>query len=422
MTGDVRRTCSVFYVRLALLAALAAIAGCAARPPAEFPFHWDEPVAAAGARAPVELPSGELLAVRSVVDAARVTLVVAASRDAGRPWSDVGAITSDARGTDLGDCHLTRLTDGRVLCSYRRNHLRRDKPRYAIEVAESADGGRTWRPHSVVAESQPDTGRTPSRGLWSSFILQKRDGTLQCYYDDEETPFRAGFPRHQWLTMRRWDDARREWVDPVTVSRAHDAAHLSRDGMPSVVELGRSGRPGRLLAVFESVQVRRPHANVVRFVTSDDGGRTWSWSRRERGVVYAPPRDGDYMALAPWVVRLRDGTLLCVFCTDEDRDRPDVSGTPPARMNLDIKYVTSHDDGRTWSRPARLVYGGSHRNYLPGAIQLSAAGAERDAVVVQLLDYGRRYVLLRGRPAVTPPPSRGADQIPPRTPSSAGPG
>ena len=381
---------------LAFLVATLAHAGSVSGAPRGGDVAWREDLPGAGARTIVELPSGELLVVRSDVRDDRVTIIAAASRDGGRTWEDAGTVATDARGTDLGDCHLALLPDGRVLCSFRRNHVRgphRARPRYAIEVAESADAGRTWRSHSVVATSAPETGLSPSRGLWSSFLLVKRDGTLQCYYDDEETPFHAGFPQHQWLTMRTWDAKRNAWVDPVTVSRAHDARHLSRDGMPSVLEL----EGGQLLAVFESVQVRRPHANVVRRVTSDDGGRTWSWAKAERAVVYAPAKPGDFMALAPWVTRLADGTLLCVFCTDEDRAVADVSGTPPHRMNLDIKSVTSADGGRTWDAAASTVYAGTHRNYLPGVLQLAAPGRDRGTVLVPLLDFDRGHVLVRGQ-------------------------
>jgi hypothetical protein len=226
--------------------------------------------------------------------------------------------------------------------------------------------------------------------LWSSFVLERRDGTLECYYDDEETPFQRGFPGHQWVSARTWDAGRKAWGEARTVSRAHDARDLSRDGMPSVVEL----EAGRLLVVCESVQVRPPHANVVRFVTSEDGGRTWSWERAERGVVYAPEKKG-FMALSPWVIRLADGRLWCVFCTDEDRERADVSGTPPRGLNMDVKSVTSEDGGRTWETRAATVYAGGHRNYMPGAVQLSV-GERKGAILVQFADFtekGYRGVL-----------------------------
>jgi hypothetical protein len=299
-------------------------------------------------------------------------------------WAEHGTVARDVPGTDLGDGHLLRLRDdGRLWCSYRRNKVPRDAgaaKTYAIEVAESSDGGATWRPHSVVATSHVDANSTgPSRGLWASFLLQRSDGTVQCYYDDERTPFDHDRPGHQWVTMKTWDPAAGTWASPVTVSRA-PGDDLSRDGMPSVVELP----GGRLLATVESVGVKRPHPNLVRSVTSDDGGQTWNW--RDRGVVYRPARPGGFMALAPWTTQTRDGILLCVFCTDEDRDAADVSGTPPPRLSMDVKYVVSRDDGRTWSA-ARPVYDALHRNYLPGIIELSGPGEDEGTLLVQWINY-----------------------------------
>ena len=324
---------------------------------------------AAGPKAPVLLGDGALLSVRHVGEGevTRLALARLDKGNAGDGWRDVATIASDDAGVDLGDCHLLRLRDGRLWCAYRRNRYRGDdaaRPGYAIEIAESQDDGRSWRKHSTVAEARHDRPPTRSRGLWSSFVLEKRDGTLQCYFDDEDTPARHGLAGHQWVVMKTWDARLERWDDPVVVSRAHDPSHLSRDGMPSVVEL----HDGRLLAAFESVDVRPPHANLIRCASSADGGQTWSWRERERSVIYATKRS-NYLALAPWMIRRRDRSLLVVFCTDEDRDEPGVSGTPPPRLRMDIRCVLSRDDGVTWSSP-QLVYAGGHRNYLPGAVEL----------------------------------------------------
>jgi len=335
-------------------------------------------IGVAGPKAPVQLPDGAILSVRHAHLDGQTKLILARSDD-GSVWGDVAVITSDGAGTDLGDCHLLRLRDGRLWCSYRRNRYRgaaAAAPSYAIEIAESRDDGRTWRKHSIVAEARHAAQPEHSRGLWSSFVLERRDGALQCYFDDEDTPARDGFPSHQWLVMKTWEAAAGQWSGPVVVSRAHDPAHLSRDGMPSIVELDN----GQLFVVFESVQVSRPHANLIRCVTSDDGGKTWSWQQRERGVVYATPKP-DHLALAPWMIRRRDGSLLVVFCTDEDRDAPGVSGTPPPGLRMDIKTVQSRDGGATWSA-SQLNYAGRHRNYLPGVAEL----ADR-SLQVHFVDY-----------------------------------
>ena len=352
---------------------LGASLSCSGAPPPPRPpqITWSELCPhAGGAKGAVQLASGDILATRHERRAAETVVVCSRSTDGGKSWQELSVIAKAPAGHDLGDGHLLQLPDGALLFSYRHNqhHSVQAGPRkYSIRIAVSHDAGATWQPHSVVAESVLDPTKDPEAlgGLWSSFLLLKRDGTLQCYYDDEATPHQAGFYRHQWVTMKTWDPGKQQWSNPVTVSRANNRSHLSRDGMASVVELP----SGRLLCALESVQTAPPHANCIRQVTSDDGGRTWSWQRQERQILYQPPRT-NHLALSPWIARLPGGPLLCVFATDEDQPTPSPSGTLPWHMKTDIKCVTSIDDGRTWSSSAQTVFAGPHKSYAPGILPL----------------------------------------------------
>lgn len=334
-------------------------------------LSWSELSArAGGSKGAVQLASGEVLATRTEWHGREPAVVCSRSPDAGRNWQDVSVIAKGRAGQDLGDGHLVQLPDGAVLFSYRHNQTRTNETGlrcYSIRTAISHDAGQTWQPHSVVAESVLEPAKEPEalRGLWSSFLLQKRDGTLQCYYDDENTPHRAEFFRHQWITMKTWDAHAQQWVNPVTVSRAHERQHLSRDGMASVVELP----SGRLLCVLESVQTAPPHANCIRLVSSDDGGRTWSWQRHERRILFQPSKP-DHLAVSPWVTLLAGGPLLCVFATDEDQASSSPPGTHPWYLKTDVKYVVSVDQGRTWSPTAHTLFAGTHHTYAPGVVPL----------------------------------------------------
>lgn len=334
-------------------------------------IRWSELTAkAGGAKGFVQLASGDILAAHTRRRANETSVICSRSQDGGRSWGEWAVIARAPGSQDLGDGHLVQLPDGGVLYSYRQNQTRgatNDAKTYSIRVAASRDGGKSWQPHSVVAESAAGPGQPGDapRGLWSSFLLPRRDGTLLCFYDDEATPSREGFPGHQWLTVKTWDPIRKNWGEPVTASRAGPRPQLSREGMASVVEL----QSGRLLAVLESAQLERPHANLIRSVTSDDGGKTWSWSAGGRGVVFEPA-DRRHMAVSPWLARLHDETLVCVFATDEDRPEPDRPGAPPEEFHMDIKCVLSRDGGHSWTRPARTVFDGTHRCYAPGAAVL----------------------------------------------------
>lgn len=356
----------------------------------EFPLVWQSArLPGAAPKSVVETTAGVLVAAASRQTSGGATLVCCRSTDGGETWSRGGVIAVDPTPTtDLGDAALLCLRNGEILASYRHNHYRglpAGQHDYSIRVARSGDGGLSWSPHSTV-----DSVSGISAGLWASYLVESSDGKLQCYYDDEATPWRENYRRHQWLTVRTWDGARNSWVRPVTVSRARDPRHLSRDGMCSVVETA----PGRLLCVFESVDVVPPFRGVLRRVTSDDGGLTWSWAREDRPVVWRPA-DHTYNALAPWTIRLSSGTLLCVFVTDEDRPVPDVPST--SRLDEDVKAVYSHDDGKTWS-PRPQTIAADHPCYLPGVVELKR-GPRRGQVLLQYTS--RRVPSIRyGTPAV----------------------
>lgn len=313
------------------------------------------------------MPNGNLFGAHTHPHGKGIAVFAVRSGDQGKTWKEVGVIASDGEpDTDIGDGSLIRSRHGGLLYTYRHNRYRGSHagtPDYAIRVAASEDGLK-WRPHSTVTEHTRKDNAGPSQGFWAPFLLETPEGRLQCYFDDEKTPLESGFPGHQWLVSKTWDAKARRWTGPTVVSRAHDPKHLSRDGMGTVVAL--SNR--QLLCALESVQVTAPHANVARFVLSNDDGRTWDWKRQERGVLYQP-KDRTFAALAPHLTRLKDGTLVCIFCTDEEEAKPNRPGCPPHEAKLKVKLTISRNNGRDWSPPESVS--DSHRTYLPGIVELA---------------------------------------------------
>jgi len=375
---------SMSAMRLGVFAATPILAALMSLLPPREQVRWSaDPRPGPGVKGAIVMRSGVLLCARGEGSPDGVRVVCMESRDRGGTWAVAGTIVSGPHGADIGDGCLIELPGDRLLYSYRDNRTGGQDRRYAIRVAESTDSGKTWRPHSTVAECAGDKG-----GLWSSFLFRTRSGDLLCMYDDERTPWEAGLPHHQWLTIKRWNPESRTWHRPVTVSRAHNPAHLSRDGMGSIIETA----PGHLLCVFETVDTAPPHAGVIMSVTSDDGGRTWSWSATERSTVYQA-RDRRFGAHCPWTVRARDGRIVCVFGLNEGRDQPIRSGTPLPELGLDIVAVESSDQGVTWSRPIKLVEG-THRNALPGILSLPGGSGD---LYVHWVDFDRGYLALIGK-------------------------
>lgn len=302
-------------------------------------------------------------------------LVLHGSRDAGRHWQEVGVIATDpSPQADLGDGNVVRLRDGRLLCVYRRNH-HGPNPDYAIEVAESGDGGATWKRHSTVEAVRPE-GPGQSQGLWAPFLFVTAKGEAQCYYDDEHLPWKSGVSGHQWIVMKAWQGGR--WSSSVVVAR--EPVGLSRDGMATVAQTA----PGRLLCVVEAVRAEPPHAGVLRGFSSSDGGRTWGTP----AVVYSPKE--PFHAFAPSLARVGK-TLVLAFATNEDRAETLPTGNPPDKLRLDIKSIVSDDGGRSWSSSS-LAFGGTHRSYLPCLVSLGGG-----RLLATFHDYERGPLAVEGR-------------------------
>ena len=342
-----------------------------------------------GLKGIVELPSGELISARWQRTSSGSSIIEVRSIDHGRTWADAATVLTAPPGTDVGDGNLWVVGPNQLLLCYRYNRQPVGKTAsFSIRVQQSDDGGRSWRMHSIVAQS----ASAEPRGLWAPFLFKTKIGRLLCFYDDEQTPQQQGCDRQQYVSVKSWDDATRQWIDRRTVCRSHDSSGLSRDGMATVVQLP----DGRLLATCESVRRTTPYTNVIRSVTSSDDGKTWSWQDREPSVVYAT-KDAAHLAVSPWLIALRTGRLACYFATDEDQPRTVRPGSLPSTFQADIKVVYSND-GRTWSAPS-LVYAGAHRDYMPAAFEMTR-DEDRAVVLVQAIDFAgvppRVQVILQG--------------------------
>lgn len=364
----------------------------------------------------VELPDGTLLATRVGPRDGQTIAFAVASEDGGHNWQEIGEFDRSPRpDADMGDPHLLvdPGDDGscEVFCSYRFNVPRADGvPTYSIRCASSKDGGRTWSKPSIVAEAAGG-----GHGLWASFLHRTSKGSIQCYYDDEDSPNNQGFRGHQWITMKTLNRKTRRWADPVTVSRTSTPNELARDGMCSICEITDT----RYLCVFESVSTSRrtPEGSrpaAIRMVESKNAGRAWNW-REGRPIVHEPA--GLFMAFSPWTVRLESGNILCVFATDEDRSVASKPGVGVGNTSMDIKSVTYDAKSRFWSKP-NVVHAEQHKDYMPVIIPLRHGDAAGQ-YLLQFLDFSptpRHFKLMRGKISESAEPADGHWGLWPKTP------
>lgn len=324
-------------------------------------FSFEKAALPAGGAKGAIVYKGGILTTRTVRRDGKADVILVKRTPDGKQWTDGSVIVSkpDAPGTDIGDGCLC-VVGKELWFSYRDNQLRANT--FSIKVAHSVDGGKSWSSHSTVAMSAG-----VRQGLWSSHLVDLGDGKVLCTFDDETSPWKT-HPGHQWLTGVVWNPKARTWNEPRTVSRAHNPEHLSRDGMPSVVRLGKA--PGSPLGcALETVTTTPEHASQIMFVTSSDNGNHWSWETTERSVIFRS-KVSRYSAYCPWLTVLSNGVLACVFTSNDRADSHDAPGTPAGMLHGDVMLSTSQDQGKTWSK-AEVVYAGGNRNYMPQLLEVS---------------------------------------------------
>ncbi len=323
--------------------------------PKKISLQFGELFQSDGARGVYERLDGAIICTKVEKDesAGVKRIVCLESKNPNARGSAIGTVAEESYDADFGDCSMLVSSDGLIYCSFRvnkYNYPSKGNSLHEIRISVSSDGGKTWSSLPPVASHTAHmTGYNENeiRGLWSQYLFETSEGEIQCYYDDENVCWKAGHQGHQWWMMKTLDKQSNEWSEAVTVSRTIGNL-IARDGMGAVVET--SG--GTLVAVFESVRTTAPYRGCIRVVTSDDHGKTWSFSGKNgsdtRKILYAP-KDKNFSALQPWITLLPNDVLLCSFITDEDNRTPDEVST--GSLHQSVKYMLSYDIGKTWEGP-----------------------------------------------------------------------
>lgn len=254
-----------------------------------------------------------------------------------------------------------------------------DAIRNAVAASVSRDGGRTWeRTQTLITDAADPVTGNPFNDKELIFADHRRPGTAYAVWDRLDDVFGPNSnPRHVHperaidrsggtvigftgpTYFSRTTDGGRTWSRPRVIV---PAGNLQQTIANYLVQDPESGRlydffmwldfnpiPGKQCDLFG--------CGWISFVTSDDGGATWSARHtvaEALSLAFGPgfsvtdPRDG-----AP----LRVGDIIPIPAIDPDRGRlyvvwQDSRFSGGAQDEIAISY--SEDHGSTWSPPARV--------------------------------------------------------------------
>lgn len=338
-------------------------------------FHWNtigQTVIRPHAASPrvYRLKNGSLIAAAETREGIRVF----STDDDGVSWRDAGpgSFTPDLA---CANPEFFELPDGEVLLAHRAVGMREDGFYTSIRV--NIGDGRSFRPHSVVAEyTEADGG---FRGVWEP-CLGLLDGVLTCFYANDATSVTP----QQNIEYKQWDG--HAWGNRTIV--CDGVKHDSRDGMPVWIPLSSGG----YALVIESTHLRHEegeHPFVIQMLYSPDG-QAWT----EPTDIFIPKTDHS-KAGAPWIAELPDSRLVVSFQTDEDKavkgDRTSVmktmisDGSPAPQLDAskfrpaEIVFDVPDDAGALWTAV-----------YTDGRELFAAAGTPDGAVMKRVRFSGMK--------------------------------
>lgn len=187
-----------------------------------------------------------------------------------------------------------------------------------IDLVRSLDGGLTWTPPAVIADSQGDD-RNPAYGVTTSGVHVLAYQVQSSYSDDGQ--YTPDINRTA-IKMTRSHDNGLTW-EPATIV---DTAGLGGSPCGRIVCLGN----GSLLMAVYSTRGGEGYPGGSYVMRSLDQGMTW-----EPPTLIAEGRDETSLLVLP------DGGLLAALrMTGRDQS---------------LALCRSGDDGRTWSAPEEIT-------------------------------------------------------------------
>lgn len=216
-------------------------------------------------------------------------LEIAQSADRGKSWKKIAVVAEEGR--DLDNAQLIQLPDKSLLLSCRSVRWQES---YRLPVYKSKDGT-SWDRISFIDtnEGRPGELGNPDKGVYEPHFNFLKDGRLAVMYASEKH-LTGSVPYSQIIAQKISEDFGKTWGPEIWVE--YEPGHyLSRPGMPVWTKM----KNGDYIALFE---ICGPEQCGVYFKTSKDGFR---WPVGFGNLI--PQQTGG-----PYILSLQDGTLMVI--------------------------------------------------------------------------------------------------------------
>lgn len=232
---------------------------------------------------------------------------VTPSRDNGRTWAQAIFIANAPSGY-AANPEVLQLQDGNILLFHN------ERPddgvhRFAIVCSISADGGRTWQPHSRVYEADTEW----NNGCWEPAAIQLPSGEVQVFFANEN-PYRHS--DEQEITLMRSHDNGRTWGPPRAIS--FRANH--RDGMPVPLILHQG--KGIVVAIEDNGYSRMFHPAFIYTSVHDNWNLPAATGASPRRWLALDEPFSQEWGGAPYLCQMPGGEIILSFQSSVGRDYP----------------------------------------------------------------------------------------------------
>lgn len=332
------------------------------------------------------LSDGTILASFTRIDGNVHMLIVSSSTDNGRTFQEIGEIARAAG--DIDNAYLVEVSSApqTVIAAFRNHDLdSQGRPtHYRITICGSPDGGKSWTFFSQAAET------SPPQGIWEPFGRMGNRGEVQITYSQE---FAADDQRTLLVTS---PNRGLTWSKPINLDER--SLHL-RDGMCGIAQT-RDTANGKDVLVMVVETTRFPGKFDVEGMLSYDDGMSYEG----RHIVYNPSPENVlrnqsnpnvqsanipdiYNAGAPQIASFKaDGSLICVFMTDEDAPPDSVNWTRHAAIKA-VFAPPPRNGTIEWGPPILIA---KEESYWPGV-----AAIDDRTVMVTYDNGGPKGTLIR---------------------------